>query len=223
MDRWRETSIKGNRPKIKITTMFRTSNDSRLLALIATRIVLLVFSLVTMGVHAGGQTTNQSSTGQAILDLIYRQKYNDAITSIEQVLEREPGNSEALTFMATANMYQTRDFFKAQKEFEGAFKAGGGATFFVTHSHEMFTTGDVVDYCRGWFHLRRDGIQFVPIESPHGFKLQFNQVEEFKRNRLSKRVFHIKVGGKSQNFRGRSNTELEPLLIIALYKSFTQN
>lgn len=195
--------------------MFRTPHYLQFS--IAVGVGLLALSLLTA---VGAQTANQSSTGQA-LDLIYRQKYDEAITRLEELLEREPGNSEALTYMATANLYQTRDFLKAQKEFEEAYKAGGGATFFITHSHEKFTTGDVVNYCRGWLHFRRDVIEFVPIEGSHGFKFLFKDIEEFKRNKLSKRAFHIKVGGKNQNFRGRSNTELEPLLIIALYKSFT--
>jgi hypothetical protein len=178
--------------------------------------------LLATGIQANQQTVSSSSVGPAVLDLIHRQKYGDAITQLEQVLEREPGNSEALTYMATANLYRTRDFFKAQKEFKDAFDAGGGATFFVTHSHEMLTTADVVDYCRGWLHLRRNTVEFVPTEGSHGFKLQVNEIQEFKINRLSKKAFHIKTGGKSQNFRGRSNTDLEPLLIVALYKSFTQ-
>lgn len=185
--------------------------------------IALAFSLVIAGAQANGQVATQSATLPTALDLIYRQKYDEAITQLEQVLEREPRNSEALTYMATANMYQGRDFFRARREFEEAFKAGGGATFFVTHSHEALTTSDVVDYCRGWLHLRKAGVEFAPIEGTHGFKLQFNEVMEFKRNRLSKRAFHIKIGGKNQNFRGRSNTELESLLITALYQSFTRN
>ena len=178
--------------------------------------------LLATGVQANQQAVSSSSVGPAVLDLIHRQKYSDAITQLEQVLEREPGNSEALTFMATANLYRTRDFFKAQKEFKEAFNTGGGATFFVTHSHEMFTTADVVNYCRGWLHLRRNTVEFVPTEGSHGFKLEVKEIQEFKINRLSNKAFHIKTGGKSQNFRGRSNTDLEPLLIIALYKSFNQ-
>lgn len=178
--------------------------------------------LLANGVQANQQTVASSSVGPTVLDLIYRQKYADAMTQLEQVLEKEPGNSEALTYMATANLYRSRDFFKAQKEFKEAFKAGGGATFFVTHSHEMFTTADVVDYCRGWLHLRKNTVEFVPTEGSHGFKLQVKEIQELKINRLSKKAFHVKTGGKSQNFRGRTNTDLEPLLIIALYKSFNQ-
>lgn len=178
--------------------------------------------LIATGVQANQQTVSSSSVGPSVLDLIYHQKYADAITHLEQVLEREPGNSEALTYMATANLYRSRDFFKAQKEFMEAFKAGGGATFFVTHSHEMFTTADVVDYCRGWLHLRRNTVEFVPTDGSHGLQLKVNEIKEFKINRLSKKAFHIKTGGKNLNFRGRSNTDLEPLLIIALYKSFNQ-
>ena len=177
--------------------------------------------LLANGIHANQQqAVSSTSVEPAVLDLIQRQKYDDAITQLEQILEREPGNSEALTYMATANLYRSRDFFKAQTEFKEAFKAGGGATFFVTHSHEMFTTGEVVDYCRGWLHLRKNSVEFRPTDGSHGFKHEFNQITEFAINKLSKRVFHIKAGGKSQNFRGRSNIELEPLLIVALYKNF---
>ena len=198
------------------------ANISRSLTAIGACIGVVAVLLVSAGVHANQQTVSSSSVGPAVLDLIYRQKYADAITQLEQVLEREPGNSEAVTYMATANLYRTRDFFKAQKEFKEAFKAGGGATFFVTHSHEMFTTADVVDYCRGWLHLRKNTVEFVPTDGSHGFKLQVKEIQEFKINRLSKKAFHVKTAGKSQNFRGRSNTDLEPLLIIALYKSFNQ-
>ncbi len=170
-----------------------------------------------------GQATAQSASSPAILDLIYRQRYDDAITKLEEVLERDPKNAEALTYMATANLYLHLNFTAALEDFKAAFNAGGGATFFVTHSHEKFNTDYVADYCRGWLHLRKDGIEFVPSEGSHGFKISYGEVEEFKVNRLSKRAFHIKFNQKSQNFYTRSNTEFEPLLIIALHKSFTRN
>lgn len=190
-------------------------------------IVLLAFWLVVSGSRANETVAFQASTDRAtfagILDLIYRQRYNEAVTKLERVLEKDPGNGEALTYMATASLYQDLNFTKAQRDFKEAFEAGGGATFFVTHSHEKFSTEDVVDYCRGWLHLRADGVEFVPIEGRHGFKSNYNEVEEFKTNRLSKKVFHIRVGEKNQNFRGRSNSDVEPLLIIALYKSFSRD
>ena len=203
--------------------MFHTSHYSRISALFAVSVALLISLLATTGGRAQTQSSHPSLTNAAALDLIYRQKYNDAITRLEQILEREPGNTEAITFMATANLYQSLDFEKAQQDFEEAFKAGGGATFFVTHSHESFNTDDVVDFCSGWLHLRHDSIEYVPIEGTHSLKLTYSQVEEFKRNRLTKKAFHIKVGGKNQNFRGRSNSETEALLIVALYNRFTRN
>jgi hypothetical protein len=181
---------------------------------------LMALLLLANGIQANQQTVSSSSVGPTVLDLIQRQKYDEAITQLELVLEREPGNSEALTYMATANLYRSRNFFKAQSDFKDAFKGGGGATFFVTHSHEMFTTGDVVDYCRGWLHLRKHSVEFSPVDGSHGFKLQVDQITELGINKLSKKAFHIKVDGKSQNFRGRSNTDLEPILIVALYKNF---
>ena len=187
--------------------------------------VLIAFGILIASLPAatrGGEQNPQISTSTA-LNLIYRQKYDDALNQLEQILESEPRNGEALTYAATANFYQTQDFARAQREFEMAFKAGGGATFFVNHSHESMTTSDVVDYCRGWFHLRRKTVEFVPVEGAHGFKLNFSEIQEFKRNRISKRAFHIKIGERSQNFRGRSNTDVEALLIVALYNNFARN
>ena len=187
--------------------------------------VLIAFALMIASLPVATRASEQNaqlSTSTA-LNLIYRQKYNDALNQLEQILETEPRNTEALTYVATANLYQTLDFGRAQREFEIAFKAGGGATFFVNHSHESMTTADVVDYCRGWLHLRRNTVEFVPIEGAHGFKLNFSDVQEFKRNRISKKAFHIKIGERNQNFRGRSNSDVEALLIVALYNNFARN
>jgi len=193
----------------------------------ALAISLLGFGLILNGFRvcepAVAQAQNGEATFAGIRDLMYRQKYDEAITRLERVLEVDPRNGEALTYLATAHLYQGLHFTKAQDDFKEAFKAGGGATFFVTHSHENFSTGDMVDYCRGWLHLRADGVEFVPIEGGHGFKSKYNELQEFKINRLSKRVFHIRIGEKSQNFRGRSNSEAEPLLIVALFKSFSRS
>lgn len=190
-------------------------------------ISLLAFGLVLNGVSANGpavpRVPSEGGVFKDIRALIYRQKYNDAISRLEEILEKNPKDGEALTYLATAHLYEDRNFTKAETAFKEAFKAGGGATFFVSHSHENFSTGDMVDYCRGWLHLRADGVEFEPLDSSDGFKSKYNELEEFKINRLSKRVFHIKVGEQNKNFRGRSNTELEPLLIIALYKSFARN
>ena len=197
-----------------------TSRYSACFTVFAVFTALLLSTLTTS--RSQTQSPNQSLTNASALDLIYRQKYNDAITRLEEILEREPGNTEAITYLATANLYQTLDFMKAQKDFENAFKTGGGATFFVTHTHEALATSDVVDYCRGWLHLRRDRIQFVPLDSTHTLDLSYSQVQEFKRNKVTKRAFHIKVDGKNQNFRGRSDSETEALLIVALYNSFAR-
>lgn len=207
--------------------MFRFSHHPASYALCVTAGLWLAIGLGFNAARAHQAATLQSPSGSGtlsdVLDLIYRQKYNEAITRLEKVLESNPRNGEALTYLATASLYQDFNITKAQVDFKEAFTAGGGATFFVTHSHEKFSADDVVDYCRGWLHLRAYGVEFVPIEGNHGFKSKYAEVEEFKRNRLSKKVFHIRVGEKNQNFRGRSNSDVEALLIIALYQSFARS
>ena len=154
--------------------------------------------------------------------LIRQQRYSDAINHLEQFLETAPGDAEALTYLAAAQLYSDREYLKAQEAFTKAFRAGGGASFFVTHSHESMMSGeDVTNYCRGWLHLRRDRLEFVPDEGMHGFSVRHADVLEFKQNR-HKRFFHVKLGGANQNFRPRSGEELETLLILALYKRFSR-
>src|SRR6266700_3678172 len=70
------------------------------------------------------------------LSLIKQQHYDNAIDKLEQILEIKPNDPQALTYLATANLYKDRNFTKSEKSFEQAFKAGGGATFWVSHSHE---------------------------------------------------------------------------------------
>src|SRR6185295_13015300 len=84
----------------------------------------IVFSLLVcwgllLGIKAPAnaalQTKSDPSAWAPTLDLIYRLKYDEAITRLEQILEKNPRNGEALTFMATANLYHDLDFTKAQK------------------------------------------------------------------------------------------------------------
>ena len=154
--------------------------------------------------------------------LVRQQRYGDAISRLEQFLETSPENGEALTYLAAAQLYADRDHLKAQEAFTRAFRAGGGASFFVTHSHESMMSGeDVTNYCRGWLHLRRGRLEFAPDEGAHGFSARFADIVEFKQNRHRK-FFHVKLGGANQNFRPRTGEELETLLILALYKRFSR-
>lgn len=203
--------------------MFLTPHTKRSSFLITITTGLLLLLNLSKAGQAQQPAGTQAAIDPVISELIFRQKYDDAITKLEEVLESDSKNGEALTYMATANLYLHRNFTTALEDFNGAFKAGGGATFVVTHSHEKFNTDYIADYCRGWLHLRKNGVEFVPTEGTHGFKLSYTEIEEIKINRLSKRAFHIKFNQKSQNFYTRSNTEFEPLLIIALQKSFTRN
>ena len=154
--------------------------------------------------------------------LIRQQRYADAINRLEQFLEGSPEDAEALTYLAAAHLYADREYLKAQEMFVRAFAGGGGASFFVTHSHESMMSGeDTTNYCRGWLHLRRDRLEFAPDEGMHGFSVRYADIVEFKQNR-HKRFFHVKLGGANQNFRPRSGEELETLLILALYKKFSR-
>ena len=81
----------------------------------------------------------------------------------------------------------TTRFHKSKEGVRRGFQSRRRATFFVTHSHEKMSTDDIVDYCRGWLHLGKDGVEFVPAEGAHGFKLKYPEIAEFKQNRFSRR------------------------------------
>ncbi|HEX8129273.1 MAG TPA: tetratricopeptide repeat protein [Pyrinomonadaceae bacterium] len=182
-------------------------------------IVLTCFALAAGSVQSLPPTQKNDSPA---LELIRQRRYDDAINRLEQILETKPDEPEALTYLATAQMYADKDFLKAQKAFEAAFRAGGGASFFVNHSHEILGGNDLADYCRGWLHLRKDGVRFVPTEGEHGFSLAYSGINECQRNRWSKSLFHIKYADKNLNFRGRTGDESEALLIVALFKKFAR-
>jgi tetratricopeptide (TPR) repeat protein len=185
--------------------------------------MLLACLLLQAGASASTHAPQTSgSPADSVLNLIRLQRYNDALNRLEQMLESRPNEPEALTYLATAQMYLDKDFLKAQKSFEEAFRAGGGASFFVSHSHEKIGGNDLVDYCRGWLHLRKSGVRFVPVEGEHGFEQVYSNITEVQRNRFAKTLFHIKYAEKSQNFRGRTGDESEALLVVALFKKFAR-
>jgi tetratricopeptide (TPR) repeat protein len=186
--------------------------------------ILLIFTALLFAAPVGLLAPPQSSADVAFdaRRLIRQQRYNDAINLLEQRLETSPDDGEALAYFGAAKLYADHDFLKAQEMFERSFRAGGGASFFVSHSHESAMSGeDITSYCRGWLHLRRGGLEFVPEDGEHGFKMPFADVVELKQNRL-KTFFHLKRGGANQNFRPRTSDERETLLILALYKKFSR-
>jgi hypothetical protein len=157
----------------------------------------------------------------AARELIRQARYDAAITKLEQVLEVEPNQPDALMYMATAHLYSERDFLKANEGFEKSFQAGGGAAFWVSHSHETtLSTGDLTDYCRGWLYLRKGEVEFIPEDGEHGFRLSYSDIKEFKQNRSAPSMFHIKDGKKNYNFRPRTEDKSEVWLILALSQKF---
>lgn len=155
----------------------------------------------------------------AVLGLIVQQKYDDALNRLEELEVRHPQDPEILTLQATARMYRDRDFLRAQKDFETALAKGGGATFLLNHSHEItkMATDEMADYCRGWLHLRRDGLRFVPLEEGHRLQLAYAQVVEIKQN-ANRKLFHLKLEKDNYNFLPRSRHEMEALLAIVMFK-----
>ncbi len=154
--------------------------------------------------------------------LIRQQRFDDAVNRLELFLESSPGHAEAMAYFGTARMYADKDFLQAKQIFEASFGAGGGASFWVNHSHQSSLDGDdLTEYCRGWLHLRKDGVEFAPDEGPHGFRMGYGEITEFRQNRF-KTFFHIKREGKHQNFRPRTADQRETLLILVLYNKFAR-
>ena len=154
-------------------------------------------------------------------EMIAQRRYDDAVSKLEQTLEAKPGQADALMFMGAAVLYGEMNFLKAQKLFEQSFQAGGGAVFWVNHSHEKLGTEEMADYCRGWLYLRKGEIEFAPSDGEHSFRLAYSDIKEFKQNRFTK-LFHIKDSNKTFNFRPRSGDGGEILLTLALYKKFAR-
>jgi len=178
--------------------------------------------LILLTTSGWGQIEQKSPKGVAAArELIRERRYKDAITKLEEALETAPNNAEALSLLGAAYLYGEQDFIKAKKTFEASSGAGGGATFWVNHSHEKLGTSELSDYCRGWFYIRKGGIEFSPEHSDHGFRLSYGEVKELKQNRLFKSQFHINDGQKTFNFRPRTGDEGEVWLVVAMFKNLS--
>ena len=183
-------------------------------------IILLTLILFSPPRVIVSQTAAQKEVAVA-RDMIAERRYDSAISKLEHALEANPNNPDALMFMGAAVLYSEKSVPKAQKLFEQSFQAGGGAALWVSHSHEKLGTDELADYCRGWLYLRKDGVEFAPADSDHGFRFSYSEIKELKQNRLSK-LFHIKDSNKTFNFRPRSGDEGEVLLTVALYSRFSR-
>jgi Flp pilus assembly protein TadD len=88
---------------------------------------------------AAGMPEQQSSANliEIAARMIFQGRYNEAIGKLEQVLETAPQQPEAMTYLATAQLYLEGDFLKAQKRFEEAYRAGGGASFLVNQNPRL--------------------------------------------------------------------------------------
>lgn len=165
-----------------------------------------------------------NTTAMAGLDLIRKQQYDNAINVLEQVLETKPNDTEAVAYMGAALLYSQLRIDNARKWYEKSLESGGQAIFWVNYTKETLFGGNIEDDSRGWLRLRKGEIEFSPVDGNSLEILRFSpsQIKEIKQNRTSKRMFHIKSGGKTYNFRPRSGTEEETLLIIILYQKYTQ-
>lgn len=181
---------------------------------------VLVVNLFSSSIVVG-QTNPSTSTA---LELIRKQRYNEAINALEQLLEVNPDNTEAIAYMGAAQLYSQLRIENAQKYYEKSLQSGGEAIFWVTYTKETLFGGNIEDDSRGWLHLRKGEIIFSPVEGDSLEPVRFSpsQIKEIKQNRTSKRMFHIKSGDKTYNFRPRSGTEEETLLIIIFYQKYVQ-
>lgn len=156
---------------------------------------------------------------------IVNTRFDYAIEKLEQVLAATPGDTEALSLLATARAYKETDTMKAKQHFLDAIGKGGGASFIVSHSHEvsLMSMGDPNDYCRGWLHLRKGQVFFVADNGAHSFTMPAADIKEFKQNRMPK-LFHIEPRNEKQyaeknyNFAPRSRDDRETLLIVIMFQ-----
>ena len=154
-------------------------------------------------------------------NLVRQQHYGEAVSRVEEVLESSPDNAEALSLMGAAQLYGRHDFLTAKALFEESFQKGGGATFWVHHSHEKLGNELLSDYCRGWLYFDKSGVTFTSDSTGDSFHLPYSAVKELKQNRLARSMFHIKDEEKTFNFRPRTGDKAEVFLIVAIYEKFT--
>jgi len=128
-----------------------------------------------------GQTNISPSTA---LDLIRKQRYDDAINVLEQILEVNANNTEAIAYMGAAQSYSQLRIENAQKFYEKSLQSGGQAIFWVNYTKETLFGGNIEDDSRGWLRLRKGEIEFSPVDGNSIEPLRFSpsQIKEIKQN-----------------------------------------
>ena len=179
---------------------------------------MLIRTLIVMSLCLVASTQRDLSVAR---ELLRQQRYDAALATLEEFLEASPRHAEALSLMGTTHLYRRRDFLKAKSLFEESFRKGGGATFWVHHSHEKFGDALLADYCRGWLYFDKNGMTFTTDFAGHSFELKYSAVKEIKQNRLVPSHFHVKDGARNFNFSPRTGDEGEVWLIVAMYKKFS--
>jgi hypothetical protein len=179
-------------------------------------VAAVVFSVPTVSLSQGIPSIASAR------DAIERGRYANAVEDLEELVATGGQKAELLTFLATARMYRDRRFYDSLAEFGDAFEAGGGASFLVAHSHEALSDSEVVDVCRGWLHLRSGTVEYQSSDSGHSFRVTSAEIGEFETNRLSKSIFHVRIGGKVWNFRPRTARKDEAQLVTTVFEKFVR-
>lgn len=187
-------------------------------------VALFLCCAVLPGLAQTKSPTFSTAVSEAMTAIV-NTRYDFAIEKLEHLIAATPGDTDAVTLLATARAYKETDSLKAKQHFEEALSKGGGASFVVSHSHEvsLMSMGDPNDYCRGWLHLRRGQVYFIADNGAHSFTMPAAAVKEFKQNRMPK-LFHIEPRDEKQfpqknyNFAPRSRDERETLLIVIMFQ-----
>lgn len=192
-------------------------------------VVLIVCFSISLGLSQSAPAFQLPPEVSMAAGMIKEERYDDAANKLRQFLDARPNDPEALTLLATAQVYKEKDYVKGKGLFEEVIKQGGGASFFVGHSHEktVMSIGDPTDYCRGWLHLRKGKLIFVPDNGDHRLELAYSEIKDFGQNNF-KKLFHLKTvkdkDGKERNynFAPRSRNDAEVLLIVVMYQKISR-
>jgi hypothetical protein len=204
--------IRSSGPNIFHATLPRIQSHMRhfLLAVVW----VAAFLALNLGAGQSGRHADLKMQG---IQAFEKGRYSETAGKLEEIWEEDQSDPKVAEYLAMGYLYGEKSVEKAAPVMQKAIADGGQASFLVVHSHEHggFLHGDVISqFCTGRISIVPGKLIFVSDDQPeHNVTVFPADLTDFSVLGGAPGRIHIKAAGKTYNFRVKSETRKEAVLL----------